>query len=236
MNNIIITGATSMIGVALMNIAIREKTNIYAIIRRNTNRINRIPNSPYVHVVYAELDEISKINSIPEACDCFYHFGWAGTKKVDRDDPRIQEKNIGYTLDAVELAKRLNCLRFVGAGSQAEYGFTDCLINENTQCNPTTSYGIAKYAAGILSRKRCEQLDLEHIWGRIFSVSGPHDNEGTLLLSAIDHFIAGEISRFSAATQIWNYLFESDAGEFFYRLGLSNVIPGTYLVANHESH
>lgn len=235
MKKIIITGATSMIGYALTEVAVNKGVEVYAIIRPDTMRRNRIIKSPLVHVVYGLLENLKEINEIPEDCDVLYHFAWSGTKKTERDNPQIHEKNIKYALDAVELAKKCGCHRFIGAGSQAEYGPVDGIIDETTKFNPVTAYGIAKYAAGILSKKMCEQKGIKHIWGRIFSVYGPHDNEETMLSYAIDCFERGETAKFSAGNQIWNYLYESDAGEMFYRLGLESVNIDTCFIASQES-
>lgn len=235
MKRIILTGVTSMIGTALTEVAVRNGIEVYAILRPGTKRIDRLIASPLVHPVYGTLEELVKIEGLPDDCDVFYHFAWAGTSRETRDDPWIHEKNIRYTLDAVELAKKCGSRRFVGAGSQAEYGPVDGVIDENTKYNPVTAYGIAKYAAGIMSRKLCEKAGMEHVWGRIFSVYGPHDNEGTMLEYAIRCWVGGETAKFSSATQSWNYLYESDAGEMFYRFGDDGIPSGTYLVANPES-
>lgn len=235
MKKIVITGATSMIGTALTEVAVREGVEVYAIIRPNTARTNRIIDSPLVHVVYGTLDNLLMIDGLPCDCDVLYHFAWAGTKRIDRDNPVVQEANIKYTLDAVELACRCGCKRFIGAGSQAEYGPVHGVIDDNTKCAPVLSYGIAKYAAGILSRKACDAKGINHIWGRIFSVYGPHDNDETMLNYAISQFKNRRIAKFSSATQMWNYLFESDAGMIFYLLGEKEVSGSVYRVADSHS-
>ncbi len=235
MRKIVITGATSMIGVALTEVAIKENIEVYSIVRPNTTRTDRIIRSPLIHLVNGSLDKLLDITELPADCDTFYHFAWAGTSREERDDARIHEKNIKYTLDAVELAKRAGCKRFIGAGSQAEYGPVDGVIDDDTSFKPVISYGIAKYASGILSRKLCEENGMNHVWGRIFSVYGPHDNDWTMLKQAITGFKNGEVVKFSSGTQSWNYLYASDAGEIFYRLGDESVPAGTYLVANSES-
>lgn len=224
-----------MIGTALTEVAVDRGTEVYAIVRPNTKRMERLPQSSLVHTIEGTIDTLSKIKGLSTDCDAFYHFGWAGTSKEERDDPLIHEVNIKYTLDAVELAHRCGCRKFIGAGSQAEYGPTNGVINESIRCAPVTSYGVSKLAAGILSEKMCSKYDITHIWGRIFSVYGPHDNEGTMLNYAIDHFCKGEKADFSAATQMWNYLYESDAGRYFYELGQNKVSSGIYNVANPKS-
>ena len=81
----------------------------------------------------------------------------------------------------------------------------------------------------------CEQYGMVHIWGRIFSVYGIYDNEGTMLNYAIDQFIRGEVACFSSAIQKWNYLNEIDAGVMLYLFGEKNVESGIYCIANNES-
>lgn len=224
-----------MLGTALTEVAVRENIEVYAIVRPNTNRIDRFIESPKVHLIYGLLENLKQIEGLPANCDVLYHFAWVGTGRVARDDPQIQVKNIQYTLESVELAERMGCHRFVYAGSQAEYGPIDGIIDENTKFAPVLSYGIAKYAAGNMGRRLCAKKGIDHIWGRVFSVYGPHDNEGTMLEHAIWCWENNKIAKFSSGLQMWNYLYETDAGEMFYRLGLNNVPSGTYFVANPES-
>lgn len=235
MKKIIVTGATSMIGTALIESAVKKGTEVYALVRPNTNRGDRIISSDLVRIVSGTLENIHEVQGIPLDCDVFYHFAWAGTEKSQRDDPVIQARNIHYTLEAVKLANKCGCKKFIGAGSQAEYGPTQGVIDSNTRFAPTTSYGATKFAAGLLSRKMCEKLGIIHIWGRIFSVYGPHDNEGTMLCYAIDKFSKREKASFSSATQMWNYLFESDAGEIFYQIGNKIDENSVYRIANRKS-
>ena len=235
MRKIIVTGATSMLGTALIEVAVENKTEVYALIRKDTKRMDRLVESPFVRVVYGDLTSLKEVNDLPQDCDTFYHFAWAGTNKAERDNPTIQESNIRYTLDAVELAHNCGCKKFIGSGSQAEYGPTDGLIDDDTRFAPATSYGASKHAAGLLSRKLCEKYKMTHIWGRIFSVYGPHDNEGTMLNYAIEQFSKGEEAKFSSATQMWNYLYEKDAGYIFYLLGALINHSDEYRIASDIS-
>lgn len=235
MQRIVVTGATSMIGIALIKECIRNDVEVLAVIRTGTLRHSRLPQSEYIETLECDLDKLSRIKERNKTYDVLFHFAWAYTSKETRDDPVLQEKNIRYTLDAVALAVRLGCRKFIGAGSQAEYGPKDCVITPETEINPQISYGAAKYAAGYLSRKLCMQYGVVHIWGRIFSVYGKYDNEGTMLSYAIDQFIKGKTARFSSAVQMWDYLYEDDAGKIFYLLGEYIEENKVYCVANGTS-
>lgn len=234
MNRVAITGATSMIGVALVEQCVKEGIEVVAIIRRNSRNIDRIPKSHLVDIVQCNLDELSKLN-LSNQCDTFFHLAWDYTSKETRDNAKLQLKNIQYTLDAVELAKRLRCETFIGAGSQAEYGIKEEKINEKTPANPVLAYGVAKYSAGNLSRILCESLGIRHIWGRIFSVYGPYDNQGTLIRYMIETLLAGEEPKFTKLEQSWDYLFYKDAGRAFYLMGEAGKDKSVYCIGSGEA-
>ncbi len=235
MKRVIVTGATSMIGVALIEECIRNNTEVLAITRRQSAHLGRLPQSSLIELCECNLDELETVVVPDKKYDVLYHLAWDHTSKENRDNPMLQERNIKYTLDAVELAGHLGCRKFVGAGSQAEYGKVDHVITPNTEVSPLIAYGMAKYAAGKLSMKLCAQLGISCIWTRIFSVYGRYDNAGTMLVYAIDQFLKKEPARFSAATQMWDYLHESDAGKMLYLLGERAQESKVYCLANGNS-
>lgn len=231
MQRVIVTGATSMIGAALIKECIKNKVETLAIVRKGCTKLGRLMESAYMKVVECDLEQLSSMK-IQDQYDVCYHFAWAYPAREVRDDPVLQEKNIRYTLDAVQLAAKAGCKKFIGAGSQAEYGPREGMITPNTEINPQLSYGMAKSAAGMLSGKLCGVYGMTHIWGRIFSVYGCNDNEGTMLTYAIDQFLKGESAKFSSAVQMWDYLYEDDAGKIFYLLGERVERNSVYCIAN----
>ena len=212
---IAITGATSMLGVATIKQCIQKNISILAFVRRDSSNIKRLPNSHLIRVVECDLSEMAKFDSSNFSSDVFIHFGWAFTDKTGRNDVTKQLQNVQYTIDAVHLAKRLGCKKFVGAGSQAEYGTPNVMLKADTPVNPLIPYGVAKYAAGRLSSMECKKEGLEYNWVRILSVYGEHDNEGTLLKQLIHNAKNNIPMGLSGCEQIWDYLHEDDAGTAF---------------------
>lgn len=231
MDRVVISGATSMIGVALIKECIKNRIEVFAIVRKNSVHIGRLPKSELIKVYECELDQLQDIEC-NKSYDVFYHLAWEGTNKKDRSNAVVQEKNIAYTLQATKLAYRLGCRKFIGAGSQAEYGQVNGVISPQTNVVPITAYGIAKYAAGKLSEKLCMQYGIIHVWARVFSVYGSLDNEETMLNYAMRCFRKHEVAQFSAATQMWDYLYEEDAGRVFFLLGEYIEDSKIYCVAN----
>lgn len=218
MKSVIITGATSMLGIATIQECIKNGNRVVALSRPNSRRKKYLPKSELITLIECDLSGLLKIH-LPEGhYNAFYHFGWCFTDGKDRDNPILQSKNIEYTLEAVHLAYKYGCEKFLGAGSQAEYGFHNEIITEDTPINPKICYGYAKYAAGRLAEKLCEQLGIICVWARIFSVYGKYDGENTMIQYAFRQYKNNKIAQFSSGIQMWDFLFEGDAGKYFYLL------------------
>ena len=256
MKKIVVTGATSMIGVATINEAIKNNVEVLAIIRKDSKKIDRLPKSNLIKFLECDLDkfdtvdvsnfQIRQLNDEKKwvatastkphnddfKYDVFYHFAWGNTDKNTRNDPVLQQKNIKYALDAVNLAKKLGCKKYIGAGSQAEYGRVEGKLNASIPINPDIAYGMAKYAAGRLTNLRCKELNIEHIWVRILSVYGIYDGPNTMISYAIKELLAGKEPEFTKCEQKWDYLFSEDAGRAFYFIGDRGKANKTYCLGS----
>lgn len=217
-NKIVISGATGAIGMALIHYGLEKQMQILAICHKGSRRIKRLPKAENLHILELSAEEYSDfVNNRKEEIkslgvyDCFFHLAWQGTTGTDRNDMNLQLCNVRYTLDAVELASAFGCKCFVGAGSQAEYGRVEGMISSEIPTFPENGYGIAKLCAGQMSRIRCEQLHIRHIWTRILSVYGPGDGEKSLIMSAVNGFLNHEYTEFTAGMQKWDYIYSRDA-------------------------
>lgn len=231
MKKVVINGPTGAIGMALINKCIQEKTEVLAICRKGSSRKERIPESEYVKIVECSLSELNVL-SIGGSCDVFYHFAWDGTFGDSRNDMYLQNRNVQYTLDAVQLAKRLGCHTFIGAGSQAEYGRVEGVLTASIPAFPENGYGMAKLCAGQMSRVLCHKLEMKHIWTRVLSVYGPYDGEYTMIMSTVIKLINGETPKFTKGEQIWDYLYSGDAANAFYLLGEKGVDGKVYVLGS----
>ena len=238
MNKIIVTGATSMIGVSIIEACLENNASIiYAVVRSNTNRLHRIPKDSRIHIIRCNIDEYENLPKIiNDDCDVFYHIAWSATGSNRNNDVVEQSKNIEYTLEALKSAKKLNCKKFIGAGSQAEYGKLDIeKISEISPINPVQSYGIAKYAAGKLGLNLAKKLEIDFIWVRIFSVYGPYDKSSTMIASTIQKLMNNEPTSFTLGEQRWDFLYSSDAGNAFYLIGEKSIGNNVYCLGSGEA-
>ena len=215
-----------MLGSALIDECVKNGTTIYALIRPDSRNLSRLPDSELLNVIECELSELSGLNcfGLPDEIDAFYHFGWQHTDKSGRNSPTMQAENIMYSLEAVKLASKLKSRKFIGAGSQAEYGIhRNPVTTPSTYTEPITPYGISKLAAGRLCALEANQLGLNFAWVRIFSVYGENDSHEAMITSILRRMLNDEHCRLTQGLQNWDYLYSSDAGRAFYMLGDSNT-------------
>lgn len=225
MKNIIVTGATSMIGIALIKAAINDCDiqNIYAIARPDSKKLQRLPLNSKITVVECDVKDYRKLPTlISEDIDVFFHLAWPRTATYEEtfEDTYEKTQNILYVLDALRASKSLGCKTFVGTGSQSEYGIVkNGMISINTPCNPVRNDGIIHLTAGRLVGITASQLEMTSAWIRVFSVYGPNDRDNSLVKSTIKRMKRGERCSFTECTQLWDYLYEDDAGKAFLEVG-----------------
>ncbi len=229
----IITGATGMIGIALIKKCITEGIEVYAVCRKNSTKISRIPVHPLVHIVECNLEQLCKLDKeVITGGDMFFHLGWDSTIGDGRNNMSLQLKNVQYTLDAVALAHKLGCNVFIGAGSQAEYGRVEGCLNATVPTFPENGYGMAKLCAGQMSRVECAKLGIRHIWTRILSIYGPYDSEKTMISTVVGKLLNGEKPSLTACEQQWDYLYCEDAAKALLLLAQRGLDGKVYCIGS----
>ena len=94
----------------------------------------------------------------------------------------------------VEAAAANHVGKFIGIGSQGEYGLLSGKITETALPVPTSLYGAAKVAMQVLASQLCADAGVEFAWLRLFSTYGPQDNPDWLIPSLITQMLDGQSS------------------------------------------
>lgn len=243
---VIITGATSMVGLALINklISVPSIEKIYAIVRPfkdgQFSKVRKIPDDLRIRIIECELKDYQTLSSkIDDTCDIFYHLAWPRTATYDETigDVLIKCEAVKSVIMAIQAAQLLGCRKFVGAGSQSEYGIhPDGIYSVDNYCDPVRIDGILHLAAGQIGRQIAEMSGMIFIWMRIFSVYGTNDRENSMIMSTMDKLIKGSHCSFTKSEQTWDYVYESDVAEAFYLVGKKTSFSTTYNMASGISY
>ena len=227
--NVVISGPTGVIGMALLDLLERGGYSILLLMNPSSSRLHQIKARERIRIVFCDMSDYDKI-IINEQYDIFYHFAWEGGGY--RDDVNTNIKSALAAENAVKLASRIGCKMFVGAGSQAECGRHSQPISDQTFCSPENVFGAAKLLALNLCKIKSQHFGIRFCWARILSVYGPYDGNQTLVMSTINKLINGEKLFLTEGVQVWDYLYSSDAAEAMLAIGNSNDSSGVYTIAS----
>ena len=127
----VVTGPTGAIGNALCQRLLDAEVTVYAVTRPGGQRAKELPQNKRLHILPCNLDEIGTLpERIGTPADALFHLAWGGTIGEGRNDAELQLRNVGYTVQAAQVAAELGCKVFIGAGSQAEYCQAVCGTDE----------------------------------------------------------------------------------------------------------
>jgi len=233
----LVTGGTGVTGVALVRFLLENNIKTTAFIRPGSNRRSYLPeNDKNLTIIECGMEDYDHAEQMvgPAKFDAFFHLAWegsAGKNKVNnRNNFKLQNKNIEYTIEAVELCHRLQCPLFLATGSQAEYGRKEWLVSEDMEEKPENGYGMAKLCAGGMTRLLCKEYEIKHIWVRLFSIYGPFDGTESLIDSSIRKLLKGEKPIYTKGEQQWDYLYSFDAANALYLLAENGISGEVYNV------
>ncbi len=235
MKTAVVTGAAGFLGTALTKKLIEHGYFVYAVVRPGGEHNSRLSGLyENVYVIECDISSYPKLSTLVQHIDGGLFFHLAITGKHVKDE---QDKNIKYSLDAVRQAYELGCKRFIATGSQAEYGAIapNVMQVEEMECRPITAYGEAKVRACEESKAIANELGIEWVWARIFSLIGRYEPKMRMLPSLYMALELGQDFLMSSGRQNWDYLDVNDAADAIIALAekgqdgeIYNVASGAY--------
>jgi nucleoside-diphosphate-sugar epimerase len=227
---VLVTGATGFLGARLVRRLLHDGAPVAALLRPGSDARRIADLLGQLTVIRGDLRaiELCERPVAQFAPDTMLHLAWHGVAGRDRNDPRQIDDNILPTIELARLAARVGVGTWIGLGSQAEYGPQEGRVDEHAPVRPTTLYGKAKLAAGLLAGHVCVQAGLRGMWVRLFSTFGPGDNPDWLLPYVIRTLARRERPALSAGEQRWDFLFVDDAVDALVRLASTPGAGGVF--------
>jgi nucleoside-diphosphate-sugar epimerase len=234
----LVTGATGFIGSHLVRLLLQERNEVGVLIRPSSDtwRIKDI--LPAVEVIHADLSAVEQVaDMIREfAPEVVFHLSWYGVGNRYRDDPAQVSQNLYSSLKLLEIVAKAGCQRWLGLGSQAEYGRYDKVISEESPLRPTTLYGITKLSVCLLSQKLRETHGVSFTWLRLFSAYGPADTPQWMIPYTILTLLKGQKPALTLGEQRWDYLYVEDAVQAIWRAAITPEARGIFNLGSGEAY
>lgn len=235
---IVVTGAASFIGTAVTRELLQRGCEVFAVVRPGSPGRKKLEGRRGITVLAGTLADIGNLTGCRElaaGADAWLHLGWEGAGSANRQRQTLQARNIVYAQEAMGTAHALGCTRFLFAGSQAEYGIYHTVMTEDGVCRPVSEYGKDKLKVYETVSKEAQILGVTYLHTRIFSVYGPGDHPWSLIATAMNTFLAGGHMELGPCTQMWNFLYLTDAARAIAGLLLAKAPGGVYNVAGEDT-
>ncbi len=221
--NIVITGASGIIGLNIVRELSNQAVSITAL---NRHFSEKLASYPKVKQVLLDINQIDpqQVTTIAKA-DALIHLAW------DHLDSFVSEEHINSTLP--QHYNFLSKLIHAGietifiSGTCLEYGLQEGKLSESSPVYPTTSYARAKNLLHKKIDKLSSRYKFNLIWGRLFYLYGEDQTSSLFgyLKQAIDD--NKEAFNMSGGQQIRDYLSISQAAKIISELTLKQRDFGT---------
>jgi UDP-glucose 4-epimerase len=233
---ILVTGAGGFIGSAVAAHAVNAGHHVVATMRPGSDQTRLEAVKARIDLVLLDLRDTARVEAMlaEHRPDVVIHVAWSGVSNSARLD-RVQiDDNVGSSCGLLEAAAAHGVSKFVGIGSQGEYGPREGTIKETDLPNPTTLYGAAKLAVHYLTRQLAAQAGISYAWIRVFAVYGPGDNPHWLIGSLIHQMLNGRRPQTTLGEQFWDYLFIDDAAAAIVAVAMLDAAQGTFNLASGQ--
>ncbi len=174
MNKAIIAGSTGLIGTSVARYLSSIGIEVLCLGRKNLDNKQAAQyfgeNSVYLQMPMHNLDLLPEISTsigwTLSENTVFYNFSWCGINRLTDGDFRNQISNAVWAAEAVKIAKKMNCTKFINSGSIEETYIENYMNGPRSSyySSDQTNYGLAKLAARDLCKMVAyiEKIDYIH--------------------------------------------------------------------------
>ena len=246
MKSAIITGATGFIGSTLVKLLIDNNIKVLALGRKPWTQVDQKRLQPNNILTYCRID-MNEIEMLPERVaesgwigeDCvFYNFAWGGKSKLSDLEIEHQINNIAWAGNALKVAKKIGCSRFVHVGTMEE-AFTSKYLqldyHKNTEYNRHVVYSVAKMGSRKLLKILAKEEGVDLMIGTNSHVMGPNDDKDSFLQVTLQKLIDGDELIFSTGEQIFDVISAYDCASAYKLIGERGKPHQEYWIGSGEA-
>ncbi|MES9886973.1 MAG: NAD(P)-dependent oxidoreductase [Candidatus Sedimenticola sp. 6PFRAG1] len=243
MKKAIVTGATGLVGKAVVSQLVQAGVEVLCIGRR---KLTSLEAKKYFEceVSYLSL-EMSNIETLPTETsrlewdvgeDCvFYHFAWGGDEKLTDGGFDQQFKNATYAANALKIAKNLGCVKFIDSGTMEETYAQRHIENKNITYLPSQmDYTIAKLASRDMCRMVAYLEKIDYVHTRLSVPLKPDLSEGNYIAKTLKEINQGRPYQEPHNKQLFDVILIGDLARAYLLIGKHGRNKADYFVGTAD--
>jgi UDP-glucose 4-epimerase len=235
MTKVLITGITGFLGSRIAETLINQDIAVIGL-KQNTSDTWRC--KEFIKKVYwIDIDEKTDYKKIFEGItiDVLIHCAWIGVKAYERDNLDLQQKNIHFLKNILEVVQIASIKKMIFLGSQSEYGVLNNIVNETQKCEVANAYGRVKLDSLWLVESFAKKNKISWIWLRVFSVFGEKEDSAWLIPSLIKRMKVDRQMDFTLGEQKYAYLYIGDFATIVYKILSKTINSGIYNISSNNA-
>lgn len=228
----VVTGASGFVGRAVVSELLQQEVEVFSIVHSETLVPSELIGS---HIIACDMRNYDTLpNRIKEySPDVYFHFAWEGSAGLLRGNEKVQLANVQGTCNAVLAAVAMGCKKFVFASSIMEYE-VDKEIKSMGNPGVNSIYSVAKISADYMARILSSNLGIDYISSLISNIYGPGENSPRLINCCIRKLLKGEHVSLTSGTQLYDFIYITDAAKMFTAIGYNGVAGSIYYIGNRK--
>lgn len=231
MKRVLIAGATGFIGSYVTEQLLKKDFKLM-LMRRQSSSLQRCQNfNDTVEWVFTDVDGWINLAETFNP-DVIVNLAWDGVVSGERTLWKLQIENLIFQQTLLDIASKVGSKVFIGAGSQAEYGEIDEIVDELHPCSPNSAYGSVKLSALTILKSFCEINSIKWFWFRLFPCFGEREGDNWLIPSLIKKIMTDTSMDLTTCEQKYAYLYVGEVARVFSTAVESSADSGIYNVSS----
>lgn len=234
MKSAVLTGANGFIGKAILKELIHNKILVYAVVR-NRESLKEFWNDSYVKIIESDFAHYEE--DLPEqiepGADVFYHIAWEGAYGPVLGDYTQQIKNIQYTCDALTLAHKIQCKKFIMAGTINELELLQFFHAEKEVPRKACIYGISKLSCDLMCKTLANDYGILYNTAIIGSCFGPGDNSKRIHNVFISNMLNGTRPKLISGETMHDWIYIDEVAKMFRHIGEKSIHMKNYYLGHN---
>ena len=232
MKKVIVTGADGFVGSALVKSLISNGYFVYAVVK-DKKQLHDEDNINYIEAEFKDYINLeSRISD--RSFDAFYHLAWNGTFGKSFEDHHRQLQNAAYAADALMAAVRLQCKRFVLAGTIVELEVKHYITTDKGEPRISCIYGAAKLSAEMICRTLAYQHKIGFNTAILASIYGPGDRSSMIQNVLIRALQEGKSPKLIQGENLYDWIYIDDVADALVAIEQKGQANRTYYVGHRE--